>query len=100
MKYEQGTIVEEIVEKTLVKITIASNFQKKGQEDQRMKNKQRRTRMTKAQLKILEVEFQLHQVWSYDIQNRLANDLGMERVKIYKWNYDRINRKKLLSEEK
>ena len=51
-----------------------------------------RRRLKKAEIAILEKEFQKNSDWNYDYQHELGEKLGFSRVKIYKWHYDRLKK--------
>lgn len=48
-----------------------------------------RTRLTEAQLAILELEFAKLPAWDFNVTQALAKRLGIDRLKIYKWHYDK-----------
>jgi hypothetical protein len=46
-----------------------------------------------AQKYVLEEEFEKENVWSFAKQKRLSKQLGVSVSKIYKWNWDKRNKR-------
>ena len=54
--------------------------------------KRRRRLFNVSDQAILEAEFQKNAQWSVELTQILSERLGVKRLKIYKWNYDRHRR--------
>ena len=52
----------------------------------------RRHRLLKVQVAILEQEFQKGNEWDQVFQAEQAKRLGITRIKVYKWHYDRLRK--------
>ena len=52
----------------------------------------RRRKFNASEQALLEAEFQKNAQWSYELTQILSERLGVKRLKIYKWNYDRQQR--------
>ena len=48
--------------------------------------------MTVEQLNLLEAEFQSNPIWNTKRTKNIAESLNINRVKVYKWHYDRKRR--------
>ena len=52
----------------------------------------RRRKFNASEQALLEAEFQKNSQWSCELKQTLSERLGVNRLKIYKWNYDRQQR--------
>ena len=68
---------------------------RRGKKLSTTERKRRRARLKKEQKAILEQELSLKPNWDTNDTRRIAEKLGINRIKVYKWHYDQKKAKKV-----